>query len=196
MFETASEIVEADRVTRYSISSGGTPLSYSTVLDLWQSNQRFRDHFIALLEGSPFHGYRFETPAITRATIGRSFEFVLIHTPGLAARTTDATAYANYFTDDYTDLGIETFQNLGGDATLIVPSPRTAITAYGHLAAFVRKAPATQVHSMWRVIGNQVQSRVGTKPLWLSTAGGGFAWLHVRLDSRPKYYGHTPYKTP
>ncbi|MGI9175867.1 MAG: DUF6940 family protein [Rhodothermales bacterium] len=24
--------------------------------------------------------------------------------------------------------------------------------------------------------------------MWLSTAGGGVSWLHVRLDSRPKYY--------
>ncbi len=36
---------------------------------------------------------------------------------------------------------------------------------------------------------------IGHTPLWLSTAGGGVAWLHVRLDSRPKYYGYSPYKT-
>ncbi len=27
-----------------------------------------------------------------------------------------------------------------------------------------------------------------------STAGGGVSWLHVRLDSWPKYYGYAPYK--
>ena len=30
-------------------------------------------------------------------------------------------------------------------------------------------------------------------PTWVSTAGGGVAWLHVRLDSAPKYYTHRPY---
>jgi hypothetical protein len=36
--------------------------------------------------------------------------------------------------------------------------------------------------------------RVGRQPVWLSTAGAGVAWLHVRLDDRPKYYGHGPYR--
>ncbi len=34
-----------------------------------------------------------------------------------------------------------------------------------------------------------------TNPVWLSTAGAGVSWLHVRLDDRPKYYGHGPYRT-
>ena len=195
MFETANEIIEPDRVTRYRISSAGTILSYLTVLELWQFNEGFRDHFTSLLNDSPFSGYRWETPAITETTIDRPFEFVLINTPGFAARKTDARTYAKYFTQDETDAGIVAFQNLSRDATLIVPSPRTSDTAYGHLAAFVRNAPQSQVRSIWSVIGKQVQSQVGTKPLWVSTAGGGVAWLHVRLDPRPKYYSHTPYKT-
>ena len=32
-----------------------------------------------------------------------------------------------------------------------------------------------------------------TKNVWLSTAGDGIAWLHVRMDPRPKYYQHTEY---
>jgi hypothetical protein len=31
------------------------------------------------------------------------------------------------------------------------------------------------------------------QPIWLSTAGMGVAWLHIRLDERPKYYSHKPY---
>jgi tRNA G26 N,N-dimethylase Trm1 len=37
------------------------------------------------------------------------------------------------------------FSSLRGDATLIVPSPRTDIDTYGHLAGFVRQA-VTRVH--------------------------------------------------
>ena len=29
---------------------------------------------------------------------------------------------------------------------------------------------------------------------WLSTSGLGVYWLHVRLDSYPKYYTYRPYK--
>ncbi|MEP3478457.1 MAG: hypothetical protein ABJZ55_04360 [Fuerstiella sp.] len=195
MFETATDIVEPDRLTRYRISSDGAILPYSTVLNLWQSDQTFREHFTALLNESPFSGYRWETPAITAATVDRPFEFVLINTPGFSDRKTDGNTYGKYFSHDDTDAGIVAFRNLGGDATLIVPSPRVYETAYGHLAAFVRNAPQTQVHSIWCVIAKQVQSQIGTKPLWVSTAGGGVAWLHVRLDARPKYYGHAPYKT-
>jgi len=38
-----------------------------------------------------------------------------------------------------------------------------------------------------------VRQRLGERRLWISTAGGGVAWLHVRLDSSPKYYGFRPY---
>ena len=33
----------------------------------------------------------------------------------------------------------------------------------------------------------------GDMPLWVSTAGLGVSWLHVRLDARPKYYRHDAY---
>ena len=32
------------------------------------------------------------------------------------------------------------------------------------------------------------------RPLWLSTNGLGVAWLHARIDARPKYYSHRPYR--
>ena len=35
-----------------------------------------------------------------------------------------------------------------------------------------------------------MQQRVSASPLWLSTAGMGVSWLHLRLDSRPKNYRH------
>jgi hypothetical protein len=36
--------------------------------------------------------------------------------------------------------------------------------------------------------------RVNMKPVWLSTAGAGVPWLHVRLDDRPKYCCFRPYQ--
>ena len=36
--------------------------------------------------------------------------------------------------------------------------------------------------------------RLGARPVWLSTAGGGVDWLHVRLDDRPKYYRHREWR--
>ena len=34
----------------------------------------------------------------------------------------------------------------------------------------------------------------GEAPTWVSTEGSGVAWLHARLDARPKYYHHAPYR--
>lgn len=195
MFVADTDEVESDRVTRYRLSDNRAPITYATVLNLWQSDSQFRDFLTTLLADSPFSAYRWETPAITRLTVDRPFEFVLINSPGFCDRQTDAKTYAQYFTDDDTVSGVIAFPNLRGDATLIVPSPRAPDTAYGHLAAFIRSAPKSQVDAIWRIIGMQIQSMLSDKPIWVSTAGGGVAWLHVRLDSRPKYYGHAPYKT-
>ena len=86
------------------------------------------------------------------------------------------------------------FANLSGGATLIVPSPRTIENAYGHFASFLRKAPVLRIDAMWQKIGDVVVGTISDLFLWLSAAGGCLAWLHVRLDSSPKYYGYAPYR--
>jgi hypothetical protein len=78
------------------------------------------------------------------------------------------------------------FANLGGDAFLVAPTPRAEPATYTHLAAFARGAPTTQQHAF--------TERLSDRPLWLSTNGLGVAWLHARLDSRPKYYSYPPYR--
>jgi hypothetical protein len=64
---------------------------------------------------------------------------------------------------------------------------------YTHLARFLREAPREQVHELWIAAGEAVMARLSDKPLYVSTAGMGVAWLHVRLDTRPKYFGYEPY---
>ena len=80
------------------------------------------------------------------------------------------------------------------EATLVVPSPRTDYDAYGHFASFLRHAPESQIDSFWLAIGRAVAEQMTDEPIWLSTAGGGVAWLHVRVDATPKYYGFGPYR--
>ena len=114
-------------------------------------------------------------------------------TPGFNRRTTDPHTFRDQFKEAQ-EKDVISFTNLGGDATLLVPTPRTEVDAYGHLAAFVRKAPPSQVDSMWKIIGATVEAAISGRPIWLSTAGGGVAWLHVRIDSSPKYYSHAAYR--
>jgi len=189
MFTILAEDRLAGRRRHHVVTDGVAPLPVSAALRLWQHDDAFRDLFIEALATSPFQAFRWETPPVTVATVSRPLEFVLVDSPELD-RPADASAFRSHFTD----APVVTFENLGGDALMIVPCPDAPVDAYAHLAAFVRRGPSAQVHALWTSIGQAVQQRLGDQPLWLSTAGGGVAWLHVRLDSRPKYYAYSPYK--
>lgn len=188
-------IIEADKVIKYCITShDGAALSFGDALTLWQENDDFCQFFNKLLAESSFTAYRWETPSVTKRTLTRPFEFVLVHWPMFASRSTDASTFRDYFGNDNTNSGVVTFRSLGKDSTLVVPTPIVSSKYYGHLAAFVRFAPESQTRALWRTAGTTLLKLLSDKPLWLNTAGGGVAWLHVRLDSRPKYYMHAAYK--
>jgi hypothetical protein len=165
------------------------------VLRLWQGDEPFRTFFISLLADAPFAGFRWETPPTTSTTADRPFEFVVLDAPRID-RTPDTRAFAERFQSAHSGERVIAFPNLGNDAVLVVPLPMDQRPAadYVHLAAFVRRAPAEQVHELWRVVGAALEARLSDQPVWLSTAGMGVAWLHVRLDSRPKYYGFDEYR--
>jgi hypothetical protein len=72
-----------------------------------------------------------------------------------------------------------------------------AASQCAHLGSFVRRAGAAQQAAFWREVGETVARSLaarGEAPTWVSTEGSGVAWLHVRLDARPKYYHHAPYR--
>ena len=156
----------------------------------WQNDAGFRTLFNGLLADAPFAAFRWETPYVTTALLSQPFEFVVLDSPGLARRP-DPNTFAEHFNDVGDEIAV--FNNLSKDAILIVPQPVAEASAYGHLAAFVRLAPVPQRQSLWSAVGETLGRRVGEKPVWLSNAGTGVSWLHVRLDDRPKYYGYPPY---
>jgi hypothetical protein len=192
MWSFRSQQLPGKRGMRFAVDFDSQPASFADVLRAWQEDAGFRSVFNAQLADTPYSAYRWETPPVTEATVSRPFEFVLLDSPGLARRP-DREAFAEHFGTASED-GVVVFPNLGGDAIMVVPCPLTSTSAYGHLAAFVREAPETQWHALWRSVGEAMMGRVGARPVWLSTAGGGVSWLHVRLDDRPKYYGYGPYR--
>ena len=190
-FQVTSDTAMSGRCQRHTFIENGEPLAYGDVIGLWQASSAFRALFIETLSASTFDAFRWETPGVSRSDLTRAFECVLVDDPGLE-RPADRTAFHEHFLSDGD--GVVTFENLGGDALMVVPSPRAADTAYAHLAAFIRQGPEEQIHALWKTVGRAVDGRVSDRTLWLSTAGGGVPWLHVRLDSRPKYYTYAPYK--
>jgi hypothetical protein len=191
MWSTRTERLAHGHIT--SVDLENHPIAFADVLRHWRYNPGFRQFFIALLADAPYTAFRWETPPITAASATRPFEFVLLDSRELVSQP-DPNAFAEHFGSSAESEDVVSFANLNHDAILIVPCPQGPSSCYGHLAAFVRDAPEAQKHSLWKLVGELMEERLGPNPVWLSTAGAGVPWLHVRLDQRPKYYGHAQYR--
>lgn len=176
-------------------STPGGPLRWSEALSLLAADADFRTALAQRLADAPFVAFRWETPALSSSTVDRRFEYVLLDDPALARRAA-SPAFSAHFQGDLHDARVAEIPNLSGTSRLIVPRGIADDAAYPHLAAFLRSAPPEQVDALWRCTGEAVLRGLSPKPLWLSTAGAGVPWLHVRIDPAPKYYGHRPYATP
>jgi hypothetical protein len=129
------------------------------------------------------------------------FEFVVINSPELASRHVDGSSFEKKFKEQ--NVGSQSaisFQNLGKDATLIVPSPPSgrAHQHMTHLASFLKTTDSEHQLQFWMLVGEEMQKTLarsnGVQPFWLSTSGLGVSWLHVRIDNFPKYYNWEEYK--
>ncbi len=192
MWTIDCEQLQHGRVQKFHIHQASSSVTFAETLTLWQSDESFRAFFIKLLADCPYSAFRWETPAITWDSRHQPFQFVLLDSPGLAAHP-DRSAFASHFANAGQD-SVVAFPNLGGDALLIVPCPLGPDSAYGHIGPFHWKAPDGQKHALWKLVGRTLEQKLGPNPIWLSTAGAGVSWLHVRLDQTPKYYGFAPYR--
>jgi len=115
------------------------------------------------------------------------------------------------------------FPNLGADATLVVPCPRRhgRDNNFTHLKAFLSLSNPQEQAAFWSTVGETLSTvlnlrtqpgpttstdRMGVQAaaatgkdshgrrIWLSTSGLGVYYLHVRIDSSPKYYQYSDYK--
>lgn len=157
----------------------------------WRSDESFRRFWIASLSRVPFEAYCWECPPVNAGTHGRGFECVFVSSRSLAQAPCEPECFAEHF---QRNCDVVTFANLGGDALLVAPCPADDARDFSHLAQFMRAAEPARQDALWQAVGEAMTKRVGADPVWLSTAGHGVAWLHVRLDSRPKYYQHTAYR--
>ena len=61
----------------------------------------------------------------------------------------------------------------------------------------MRKATDDQLKGFWKAVADNFIEEIKRKSrqnVWLSTAGDGVAWLHIRMDTRQKYYHYLTYK--
>lgn len=190
-----SDIVaeEHGRVQKVHIVRDSAQLTYAEVIQSWQTDNLFRAFFISILSAAPYAAFRWETPPVTYASVNRLFEFALIDSPHLNS-TASPAAFQEFFSHTMGE-DVVVFSNLGKDATLIVPVPQAVTDTYAHLASFTRQASENQQGAFWQKVGEMMQKSLGEKPIWLNTAGAGVPWLHIRLDSSPKYYRYSAYRS-
>ncbi|MEM7010786.1 MAG: hypothetical protein AAF585_04810 [Verrucomicrobiota bacterium] len=187
-FEFEKLEIEGGRGVQVSIL-----LNVREVYHLFGESADFRSSFCDVLLGCGFDAFFWETPPAAADTLNEHFECVVLESTSLARLTPNSFPFSNQFAAAEPDEEVIVFTNLGGDATLVVPCPLDRDSAYPHFAEFLRTAPESQKHALWIQLSAAFQRRVSEKPVWVSTAGMGVSWLHLRLDDRPKYYRHRAY---
>jgi hypothetical protein len=194
MYQFQKAAFNGGQSCKYIIYEQGEQLSYINFITLLQQEKQFRSFFISLLSDVSFYAYEWETPPVSTGTKGELFEFVIHNSPGIDLPP-DPDPFRQYFRSSSLENGIAVFDNLGKDARLIAPAPPEEGVNFSHIGVFTSRAPIDLQHQLWQKIGRVTKELISEEPLWLNTAGGGVAWLHVRLDTRPKYYRHQSYIT-
>ena len=189
-------------VNRYRfLNADSTPVSFRQAVNLWADEGQgamFRLFTSLTLASSTFQAFRWETPRVSQATEDRDFEFVLIDSPSLERKENPAPFADPFRQQQARDCSQvhATFPNIGGNAVMVSPLPASDTGVnHCHLGSYLRTADQSDCDALWLAVGRAMQQRIGERNVWLNTAGGGVAWLHVRLDDRPKYYHHAEYKS-
>ncbi len=185
------ETVLSDKTTKYQLFQQGELLSFREVFRLWNEDEAFISFYNNILAQSPFSAFFWETPPVRQGDLDNDYEFVLVESRRLSSVQPDFRTFAKQF--ESAEQGVSTFGNLGGDAVLVVPVPDVP-SGYPHIADFVRNASSHQIIQLWKSVAKAVDQRLSDKNMWLSTSGLGVYWMHIRLDDRPKYYTHSPYR--
>jgi len=183
---------EKDGTTHhYQLTQNGEPITFHHFIEGLINDPDFRTFYNRLLANAEFEGFFWEHPPITKADLDNPYEFVLVKSNNIQKVTAEPNAFAQHFAGAQ---HVADFPNLGGDAHLIAPTPKIEPQHYSHLGSFVRHAPQEQQDAFWQRVGECYAAALEEGKRWLSTAGMGVYWLHVRVDTRPKYYRYGAYR--
>jgi hypothetical protein len=182
-----------DNIIKIKIIINGDLMTWNDMIFLWK-NEEFIDDFNSILDEmtDKFGAFFWETPPLSYKTLKRVFEFVCIRSDELNENESNYLPFKEHF-DGYSDAVI-CFDNIGNNARLVVPCPMKRTTKYSNLSEFIRNAPVEQKRRLWRKTSEEIQKNLNHKPIWVNTSGLGVSWLHLRIDTRPKYYEYKLYR--
>ena len=185
-------ILESDKShLSFRLQENGRLISHRRFLTLLSENESFADWYNQQLADCPFDTFFWENKPVTKQNLDETYECTIVKSSQLSRVSPDSSTFDSYFKP-----GSDTvvFPNLGGDAQLVVPCPVSDRSVYTQIGNFVRGAPGHQILDFWTRVGKEMLDHVHQEPRWLSTSGLGVYWLHVRIDSVPKYYQTEGYK--
>ena len=186
------EIESGNSNQKFSISENDEPVSNRRFLRLLKNRQDFRSFYNQYLAELGFDAFFWENKPMTKSNLDEGYECNVIKSDFLAGKSPDFDTFSSYFREDKE---VVSFPNLGSDAQLITPCPISENSGYAHIGTFIREAPEAQKQQLWKQTAKEMLNQIGTEPKWLSTSGLGVFWLHIRIDSVPKYYQTKVYKT-
>jgi hypothetical protein len=194
-----SEISPSASMFHVERVADGSQVSFADVLDALSS---FNSHdalpimapLLQLMhqQASMRGAFLFECVPVNADSLARTpFQCAIITSDSLRHIVEDRATFAEHFPQPgVDDLRVVAFDNLSGDAIMVVPTPADGAN-YAHLASFSLSAPRATQATLWQRTAVEVLERVrqrGARPIWLSTHGLGVSYLHVRICDKPKYY--------
>jgi len=188
----AVEIDSSDEHLKFIIREENKPVSVGTFLKYLRDSKPFREFYKCVLADSGFEAFFWENKPFTANTLSDPYECNLVQSTYLANQSSDKKTFRKYFDDNKE---IAYFSNLGNDAQLIVPVPKSQTDDFTHIGRFLREAGKNQIDLFWKTVADETLKRISDNPVWLSTSGIGVYWLHVRIDTYPKYYQTEDFKT-
>ncbi|WP_421774132.1 DUF6940 family protein [Gracilimonas sp.] len=186
------EIESTDDHHKFRIAHQEKPISNQHFLELLNEERDFRTFYKNVLKELPFEAFFWENKPMSSSSIHREYECNVINSDFLAGKSADFNTFSSYFK---TEQDVVSFRNLGNDAQLIAPCPIEEHSGYAHIGTFIREAPESQIQNLWKRTGEEMLDAVEDEPRWMSTSGLGVFWLHIRIDSVPKYYQTSAYKS-
>lgn len=183
-----------ENAIRFYLEEDQKPMSFQEVFHSWKEVSAFTDFYVKALIDLNFPAFFWEHPALKKNYLSKNYECIIKKTNGFDRREVNQKAFAEKI---QSEAGVEVFQNLGKNAWLVVPNKQVEAEHYKHMGSFIQQAPQEQIREQFKKVGEKMLSEMEQdKLIWLNTAGMGVIWLHMRLDTRPKYYKTRPYKNP
>ena len=137
--------------------------------------------------------YRFFYETSPYVNYWSTYEEKLIENHQLKAMIQNTDAFKQHIKES-NDNYVTSFLNLSKSSMLVIPMPNKG-KVYTTLKDFMDNAPEKQQQKFWNIVAvKAIEMNEQFGKVWISTHGLGVPYLHIRIDTSPKYYTTRKFK--